>query len=200
MGGDRFEIRVHGRGGQGVVTAAELMAVAAFLDGRYAQAFPSFGSERTGAPVVAFCRLADRPIRTHEPVVAPDALIVQDATLLHQVNVFEGFPAGGYLLINSAKGFTELGLAEFAAAHRAERLAVVPASRLAREHLGRPVPNAALLGGFAAITGRLSLDAVCAAIRQRFPARVAAGNQAAARAAFALVRAQLDGLREVSRA
>jgi pyruvate ferredoxin oxidoreductase gamma subunit len=114
--------------------------------------------------------------------------------------VFEGFPAGGYLLINSAKGFTELGLAEFAAARRAERLAVLPASRLAREHLGRPVPNAALLGGFAAITGQLSLDAVDAAIRQRFPARVAAGNQAAARAAFALVRAQLDGLREVSRA
>ena len=200
MGGDRFEIRVHGRGGQGVVTAAELMAVAAFLDGRYAQAFPSFGSERTGAPVVAFCRLADRPIRTREPVVAPDALIVQDATLLHQVNVFEGFPAGGYLLINSAKGFTGLGLAEFAAAHRPDRLAVVPATRLAREHLGRPVPNAALLGGFAAITGRLSLDAVCAAIRQRFPARLAAGNQAAATRAYAVVRVQLDGLKEASRA
>ena len=82
-----FSVRIHGRGGQGVVTAAELLSAAAFLDGAHAQAFPSFGSERTGAPVVAFCRIDDRLIRVREPIVAPDALIVQDTTLLHQVDV-----------------------------------------------------------------------------------------------------------------
>ena len=85
-----FQVRVHGRGGQGVVTAAELLASAAFREGRHAQAFPSFGSERTGAPVVSFCRIDDLPIRTHEPVTEPDAVIVQDPTLLHQVELFAG--------------------------------------------------------------------------------------------------------------
>ena len=79
-----FQIRIHGRGGQGVVTAAELLSMAAFAEGAWAQAFPSFGSERTGAPVAAFCRFSDRPIRTREPVAAPDCVIVQDATLLGQ--------------------------------------------------------------------------------------------------------------------
>ena len=83
-----FQVRIHGRGGQGVVTAAELLSVAAFEEGRYAQAFPTFGSERTGAPVVSFCRIDDRPIRVREPIVEPDALIVQDPTLLHQVDLF----------------------------------------------------------------------------------------------------------------
>src|SRR5689334_25295193 len=96
-----FEVRIHGRGGQGVVTAAELLAQAAFAEGRHAQAFPSFGSERTGAPVVAFCRVSDVRIRSHEPVAAPDALVIQDPTLLHQVDVFAGLPPAGYVLINT---------------------------------------------------------------------------------------------------
>ena len=110
-----FEVRIHGRGGQGVVTAAELLSVAAFDEGRHAQAFPSFGSERTGAPVVSFCRIGDTPIRTREPVAEPDALIVQDPTLLHQVDLFSG-PAArdGYVLINSSRSFDELGLGELA--------------------------------------------------------------------------------------
>ncbi len=89
-----FEVRIHGRGGQGVVTAAEMLSLAAFDEGRYAQAFPSFGSERMGAPVVSFCRIDDHEIRTREPVMEPDALIVQDPTLLHQVDVFGGLQAG----------------------------------------------------------------------------------------------------------
>jgi pyruvate ferredoxin oxidoreductase gamma subunit len=112
-----FEVRIHGRGGQGVVTAAELLSVAAFVEGRHAQAFPSFGSERTGAPVVAFCRIDDKEIRTHEPMMRPDALIVQDPTLLHQVSVFEGLSPTGHLLINSARSFGELGLGEFVAGY-----------------------------------------------------------------------------------
>src|SRR6476469_4470439 len=108
-----FEVRIHGRGGQGVVTAAELLSVAAFSEGRHAQAFPSFGSERTGAPVVAFCRIADSEIRVREPVASPDALIVQDATLLHQVDVFSSVPPSAYVLINSTRSFDELGIGEF---------------------------------------------------------------------------------------
>ena len=93
-----FQIRIHGRGGQGVVTAAEILSMAAFDGGRHAQAFPSFGSERMGAPVVAFCRIDERPIRTREPVMEPDALIVQDVTLIHQVDLFAGLAPEAYVL------------------------------------------------------------------------------------------------------
>ncbi len=88
-----FQVRIHGRGGQGVVSGAEMLSVAAFLEGRYAQAFPSFGSERMGAPVMAFCRIDDKEIRLREPVLEPDALIIQDPTLLHQVDLFKGLQA-----------------------------------------------------------------------------------------------------------
>ena len=91
-----FEVRLHGRGGQGVVTAADLLALAAFEEGQHAQSFPSFGSERTGAPVVAYCRLSERDIRTREPVVAPDCVIVIDPTLVHQVDLFAGLRPDGY--------------------------------------------------------------------------------------------------------
>ena len=109
-----FEVRIHGRGGQGVVTAAELLASAAFREDRHAQAFPSFGSERMGAPVMSFCRIDDKPIRTHEPVTEPDALIIQDPTLLHQAELFQGLGRDGYMLLNSARSFAELGMGEFA--------------------------------------------------------------------------------------
>jgi pyruvate ferredoxin oxidoreductase gamma subunit len=190
-----LQVRIHGRGGQGVVTAAEMLSLAAFEEGRYAQAFPSFGSERMGAPVVSFCRIDDREIRVREPVVEPDALIVQDPTLLHQVDVFGGLRPDGFILINTAKSFDELGLGEFVRGFHRERLLTVPASDLAREHTGRAVANAALLGGFAALTGLISLDAVVSAIRERFSPSIAEGNVAAAMAAYAWVA---DELRECS--
>ena len=186
-----FQVRIHGRGGQGVVTAAEMLSIAAFLEGRHAQAFPSFGSERTGAPVVAFCRIDDREIRLREPVLEPDALIIQDPTLLHQVDVFGGLARDGYVLINTSRSFEALGLGEFARTLRAERLCTVPATELALKHVGRPLPNAALLGGFAAVSGRISLDSVAAAIRQKFEGKVAEGNVAAASAAHAFVRDEM---------
>lgn len=182
-----FQVRIHGRGGQGVVTAAEMLSVAAFSEGRHAQAFPSFGSERAGAPVVSFCRIDDREIRVREPISEPDALIIQDPTLLHQVDVFGGLTAEGYMLINSEAGFDGLGLDEFVRRFRRERLVTVPASDLARRHVGRPLPNAALLGGFAALSGVIALGSVETAIRQAFPGSVADGNVAAARAAHEYV-------------
>jgi pyruvate ferredoxin oxidoreductase gamma subunit len=189
-----FQVRVHGRGGQGVVTTAELLSIAAFTEGKHAQAFPSFGSERMGAPVVAFCRIADKPIRTREPVTEPDALIIQDPTLLHQVEVFAGLGAGGFLLINSAHDLAGLGLAEFARELSPERLLTVPATRLALEHLGRPLPGAVLLGGLAALTGIVALESVVSAIAERFDGKIADGNAAAARAAFDFVVAEREEL------
>ena len=122
-----LQIRIHGRGGQGVVTAAEMLSIAAFEQGRHAQAFRSFGSERTGAPVVAFCRIDDHEIRLREPILAPNVLIVQDPTLLHQVDVFQGLRPDGYVLINGKRSFDELGLAELAERFRPERLVTVAA-------------------------------------------------------------------------
>jgi len=182
-----FQVRFHGRGGQGVVTAAELLAEAAFREGRHAQAFPSFGSERMGAPVMSFCRIDDKPIRTHEPVTEPDTLIIQDPTLLHQADLFAGLGREGYMLVNSAKSFDELGLDEFVRDFRRDRLLVVPASSLALTHLGRPLPGAPLLGGFAALAGMVGLDSVVAAINDRFTGPVAEGNVRAAQAAFDFV-------------
>ena len=176
-----FQVRIHGRGGQGVVTAAEMLSIAAFREAKHAQAFPSFGSERTGAPVVAFCRIDDREIRVREPILEPDALIIQDPTLLHQVDVFAGLRPGGIILINTARSFAELGLQDFIGKFKAR---AVPATELALKHVGRPLPNAALLGAFAAFSGQISLDAVAAAISEKFSGKVAAANVAAARAAY----------------
>ncbi len=182
-----LQVRIHGRGGQGVVTAAELLASAAFVEGRYAQAFPSFGSERTGAPVVAFCRIDSKPIRTREPIVNPDALIVQDVTLVHQVDLFAGLGDDGFVIVNTSRSFAELGLEDLTRRFRADRLVTLPATELALEHIGRPLPNAVLLAGFAELSGAVSVDSVVTAIGQRFSPSVAAANVAAARAAAALV-------------
>jgi pyruvate ferredoxin oxidoreductase gamma subunit len=183
-----FQVRIHGRGGQGVVTAAELLSVAAFNEGKQAQAFPSFGSERTGAPVVAFCRIDDKLIRTHEPIEVPDALIVQDPTLVHQVDLFSGLGGDAFLLINTRKSFGELGLDEIAARLQAERVRTVPGTEIARQCLGKPLPNAALLGAFAALTGVVSLSSVIEAIRARFAGKVADGNVEAAERAHAVLK------------
>jgi len=183
-----YEIRVHGRGGQGVVTAAELLSVAAFESGAYAQAFPSFGSERTGAPVTAFCRIDTKPIRLREPVLRPDTVIVQDSTLIRHVDVFAGRRPDGWVLLNSRLDWDRLGLDEFDLPR--DRVVLLPASRLASVHVGRPLPNAVLIGGFAALSGGLvTLDAVVAAIAGRFRGGVAQGNIAAAREAYGLVAA-----------
>lgn len=182
-----FQIRIHGRGGQGVVTAAEILAMAAFLDGQYAQAFPSFGSERMGAPVTAFCRIDDRPIRLREPVMEPDALVIQDPTLLHQVDLFAGLAPGGYILINSVRGAEALGIGEVAGRIPPDHLRTVPATEIALEKTGRSLPNAALIGGLAALTGRVSGAAVDRAIRKKFPGKVGEANAAAAEANYEFV-------------
>lgn len=185
-----FQVRIHGRGGQGAVTAAEMLSVAAFADGRFAQAFPSFGSERSGAPVESFCRIDDGPIRTREPVLEPNAVIVLDVTLVNQVDLFAGIAAHAFVLINTSRTLQDLGLGGLVDAGLAS-VCTCPATELALEELGRPLPNAALLGGFAAQTGQVSLDSVISAVRQRFPISVAEQNvRAVTRAYGATVEAQ----------
>jgi pyruvate ferredoxin oxidoreductase gamma subunit len=163
-----FEVRFHGRGGQGVVTAAELLSVAAFSQGLRALAFPSFGSERTGAPVVSYCRIDDRPIRSHDPVEHPDAVVVQDPTLLHLPGVLDGLADDGFLLVNSASTPETLGLSLLVPGLEPRRIVTVPANDLARRVLGRPLPNTVLLGALAGLTGVVTLGALQEAIRERF--------------------------------
>ncbi len=165
-----IQVRIHGRGGQGVVTAAEMLSVAAFDEGRYAQAFPSFGSERMGAPVVAFCRIDDREIRTREPIVEPDALIIQDPTLLHQVDLFAGLLPDGYILINSARSFDELGLGEFGGSlpPGADADRAGDRARAASTSAG-PCPTRCCSAALPRSPGSSPWMSLAAALRTRFP-------------------------------
>lgn len=162
-----LDVRIHGRGGQGVVTAAELLSLAAFEEGLHAQALPSFGSERTGAPVVAFCRIDREPIRAHDPVSAPDVVVVQDPTLLRGADVLSGLADGGLVVVNSTKDPADLVRSGLRLRGN-QRAVCIPASDLAREELGRPVPNTALIGAVVALTSVLGLPALHAAILDRF--------------------------------
>ena len=193
-----FEIRFHGRGGQGVVSAAEMLSVAAFVRGKHAQAFPSFGSERMGAPVISFCRIDDKPIRSREPIMKPDALIIQDPTLLHVTNLFDGLAPDGYIVLNSVRDFHAVGLDEITRKLPARHCCTVAATEIAMRHVGRPVPNAALLGAFVALSGLLDLESVIKAIRAKFSSDVGEKNAAAAKAAYESVLRQTTESCEVS--
>lgn len=189
------QVRLHGRGGQGTVTAAEMLAVAAFEDGRYAQAFPSFGSERTGAPVEAYCRISSQAIRTREPVAHPDILIVQDPTLIGQVrNLFTGLQPDGFLLVNSVEPIDDLPTVDAVAALPHGHILYVAATQIARDYIGRNTPNTALLGGFAAMNDLVSYDAVCAAVSHRFSGAIAEKNLQAVKVAFEYVSSQREEL------
>ncbi|HHJ17926.1 MAG TPA: pyruvate oxidoreductase subunit gamma [Gammaproteobacteria bacterium] len=157
-----IEIRIHGRGGQGNVVAAYLLAGAAFEAGRYGQAFPSFGAERRGAPVTAFVRISATPIRRRCQVRQPAFLIIQDEALLHVPGVLDGLHTGGGILVNSNRTPDELDITT------GHELITLPASKLANETLGRPVPNTALLAAFLALTELLPQQALVKALAERF--------------------------------
>jgi len=176
------EIRLHGRGGQGVVTAAELVAQAAFADGKYALAFPSFGSERMGAPVQSFVRISDKPIRARNQIYEPDFLIVQDATLIKAIDVAKGLKPSGLMIVDSELSPQELGV------NTKAKVLTIPATKIALEIIGRPVQNTTLLGYFAAITGLITFDGVKRAIEHRFPGMIGQKNVAAAEKAFGLAK------------
>lgn len=155
------------------MAAAELLSIAAFKDGKFSQAFPSFGAERVGAPVMAFVRIDDKKIRTREDVQNPDYLIVQDSNLIGSVPVLDGLKPDGLILVNTEKKPEELQLKTTA------KVETIPATEIALEIIGRPIPNAIMIGAFCTITGLVSIDAVQEAIMGKFPGRVGENNVAA---------------------
>ncbi|MBS4098172.1 MAG: 2-oxoacid:acceptor oxidoreductase family protein [Sulfuricella sp.] len=180
-----IEIRIHGRGGQGNVAAAYILASAAFQDGRHSQAFPNFGAERRGAPVTAFVRIAEQPFSRRCQVLNPAFLIVQDEALLHIPGVTDGLLAGGGILVNSTST-TEL-LRE----QTGLNIVALSANALARKILGRPVPNTALLSAFLSLTGMISIDALVKGLEQRFKGEVLDRNTQLVNEAAQLVQVGL---------
>ncbi len=159
-----FEIRWHGRGGQGAKTAALLFADAVCSTGKYVQAFPEYGPERMGAPVVSFNRISSKPIRTHGPILNPDVAVVLDTSLVEQVNVIEGLdPEKGIIILNSSKEPSEF----------AEKLnfkgivCTVDASRISIETIGREIPNTPMMGAVIKIIGMLDINDVLEKIRHK---------------------------------
>jgi len=162
-----IEIRMHGRGGQGAVIAAKILASALFKEGKYAQSFPSFGVERRGAPVLAFTRVDDKPVRLRSAIYEPEHLIVLDATLIKSTNVFSGLKKGGTILVNTS---SPIGLFNFPEEYSA---AAVDAAGIAVKHnigtKSMPIVNTSILGAFAKFTGIVGIDAIVEAIREGVP-------------------------------
>lgn len=174
-----IEIRFHGRGGQGAVTSAEMIALAAIEEEKYAQGFPSFGPERRGAPVAAFARVDEKPIRLRSKVYQPDVAVVLDSTLLKILDPSQGLKPGGLLIINTNKSIeqirSELGYQG--------RIATVDADLIAREELGLPITNTTMLGALVRGTGVVQLDSMIPPLQARF-GRGAERNERALRRAF----------------
>lgn len=169
-----IEIRFHGRGGQGAVTAARLLAEAAFIEGKYAQAFPFFGAERRGAPVLAFARIDDKPIRVRTQIYNPDYVVVLDPSLPEVLDVSSGVKQGGTVVLNSKKGLC------FPHA----KCAKVDATAVAMETLGAAITNTAMLGAFAKATGAVKLESIVEVIKRYFSAKLVDKNVAAIKAAY----------------
>lgn len=157
------QIRIHGRGGQGVVTTAEIIAIAAFHEGKISQAFPSFGVERTGAPIESYARIDDKPIRTREQIYKPNVLIILDATLLDVIDITKGADNNTIAIINSSKSKEKLNI------NLPEKnIFVINATKIALEKIGKNLANTTILGAFAKITGLVSLESLKKAIGEKF--------------------------------
>jgi len=161
-----IQIRIHGRGGQGVVTAAELIAIAAYSEGKEAQAFPSFGVERTGAPIEAFARIDNKPIRTREHVYVPDILIIQDSTLLSTVDVTKGCNNKTIVIINTTKPKDKLNINL-----PKDNIFALDATKVALDEIGRNIVNTVILGALAKATNLISVESLEKAIKEKFKSK-----------------------------
>jgi pyruvate ferredoxin oxidoreductase gamma subunit len=188
-----IEIRFHGRGGQGAVASAEMLAVSAIDEGKYAQAFPSFGPERRGAPVVAFCRVDEEPIMTREPITKPDVVVVLDPTVMRVANVGAGLKPGGKIAINTCTPAEELARTyDFTDCS----LAIVDANEIALRIIGRAITNTAMLGVLLKLEPVAKLESLFEQINERFPA-VAEKNIKALQTAYDETKVtDLDGSRK----
>ena len=175
------EIRIHGRGGQGAVTAAQLLAHAAFVEGKWVQAFPYFGAERRGAPVKAFARISDKPILLHSQIYDPDYVIILSPELTRVVDVTEGLKKAGLILMNTTKKPEETNLS-------GQRVATVDATGIAIELgllvAGFPVVNTAILGAFAKATGEVKLESLLKTISETWFGSAGEKNAKAAELAY----------------
>jgi len=179
-----IEIRIHGRGGQGAVVASELLASAFAREGKFVQAFPSFGPERRSAPLASYMRADDKPIRLRCEIYKPDYVLVLDPSLISCVNVSSGIKEGGWIIINGRKTLRSLKF------DHKYQIALVDASAIAASHgLGRtsPIVNTAILGAFAKVTGLVKIDSVIESIRESATNNVE-GNIAAARESYKQAR------------
>ncbi len=163
---ENVEIRWHGRGGQGTVTAAKVFADACLSGGRYVQAFPEYGPERAGAPLRAFTRISDRELRMHCPVTKPNIVVVVDATLLDSINIAAGAPDDAAFIINTSKDPKEIR--EKLQAKPTQKIITVDATKIAIETIGRPMPNAALVGTLAKVSGLITLEAAVKDVEKSF--------------------------------
>lgn len=177
-----IEIRIHGRGGQGIVTAAELLSLAAHEDGKMSQGFPTFGAERMGSPVAAFVRVDEKKIRSRTAILNPDYVIVQDPTMIGRIDVFAGLKNSGLALLNSETICTTLP------PNATFKVVCLSATKIALEIIGRDVPNTTLLGAFSALTNLYSLEALKKAIEHRFAAKLIEKNIQAAQKGYELIK------------
>ncbi len=168
------EIRIHARAGQGAITTASLLGHTYFHKGMYPYAFPHFGAARMGAPMNAFVRVDDRPVRLRSQIYAPDYVIVVDATLMRGFNCFSGLKEDGIAIISQREG---VEIPKFKGKQKAY---VVPANEIAMKHIGRPLGNTALLGAYAAATKDIGLDNLLEAIKNRFSGKAQEANIKAA--------------------
>ena len=183
---ESIEIRWHGRGGQGTVTAAKVFADACLSGGRYVQAFPEYGPERAGAPLRAFNRISDRELRLHCPVTKPNIVVVVDATLIDSINIQEGTPDDVVYIVNSSKQPQELrGKLK---AKPGQKVYTVDATRIAVETIGRPLPNATLVGALAKVSGLIGLEAALQDVEKsfgkKFSRKIIEGNLDATRRGY----------------
>ncbi len=163
-----IEVRWHGRGGQGAVTASMLLATSALAEDKYIQAFPEYGPERMGAPIQSFTRISDEPIKIHCHVTSPDMVVVLDPTLIGTVDITEGLPEEGLIIVNTkedpAQIRKKLGL-------KGRKIFTLDASKLALEEIGRPLPNTPMIGALIKATGLLKLENVINGIKEQFSDR-----------------------------
>jgi pyruvate ferredoxin oxidoreductase gamma subunit len=183
-----IEIRFHGRGGQGAVTASRIIAIAAYEEGQYSQAIPMYGTERRGAPLTAFVRLDNQRVRERELVHNPDISVVLDPLIAKQQAVVDNLKAGGLVLLNTADNPEDVKLGgDF-------KVATVDATTIALETLGRPITNTAILGAFAKVTGVVKVESIEKALKKNFPGRLGEMNIAAVKRSYAEVKGPIQAV------
>lgn len=171
-----INVRFHGRGGQGVVTSAEILAIACGFENKYAQALPSFGPERTGAPVSSFCRIDEKPINIYQQVYHPDYVVVLDKSLFGKIDITSGLKPNGHVIVNSKSKIDIENISHF-----------IDATKIAYEVIGRPFVNIAMLGALSKVSGLVSIDSIRKACIQRFGEEVGKKNAEAARKCYEVI-------------